>query len=123
MSSPNGLTFDWDDVGLEDKKVQDALSWLNFNFGQGNVWYRLSSSGDGLHVMIGDVILDEISGITILQPTPMTSNEQIKYRKKFDLECRGRLISDSVRAKQGFRTSRIFNTKNGKSVSEWRRFK
>lgn len=119
----SGLTFDWDDINFDDERVIDSLNELNSIFGDGSVWYRISSSGEGLHVMIGDVILDEISGITILQPTPMTSNEQIKYRKMFDLECRGRLISDSVRAKQGFRTSRIFNTKNGKSVSEWRRFK
>ncbi len=119
----SGLTFDWDDISFDDEKVIDSLNELKSIFGDGSIWYRISSSGNGLHVMVGEIILDENSGDTILQPIPMDSQTQIEYRKMFDLECRGRLISDSVRKKQGFRTSRIFTTKNGKSVSKWRRFK
>ena len=52
-----GLTFDWDGVGLEDKKVQHALDSLTYEFGQGNVWYRISSSGTGLHIIIGTIQL------------------------------------------------------------------
>ena len=50
-----GLTFDWDGVGLEDIKVNEALDSLTWEFGQGSVWYRISSSGTGLHVIIGTV--------------------------------------------------------------------
>jgi len=123
MQEYSGLTFDWDDVSIDDELVLESLEELVDIFGQGKVWYRVSSSGNGLHIMVGDVFMDDSSGETILQPLPMPSDEQIEYRKRFTLECRGRLISDSVRKKQGFRTSRIFNTKNGRKVSEWRRFK
>ncbi len=119
----SGLTFDWDDLTIENDKVQTALNELILIFGNDRVWYRVSSSGKGLHIMIADIILDEESGESILQPIEMDSERQIEYRKSFDLECRGRLISDSVRKTQGFRTSRIFRTKNGKNVSKWRRFK
>ena len=119
----SGLTFDWDDLTIADDKVQKALHELITLFGNDRVWYRVSSSGNGLHIMIADIILDEVSGASILQPIEMDSEKQIEYRKSFELECRGRLISDSVRKTQGFRTSRIFRTKNGKKVSKWRRFK
>jgi len=119
----SGLTFDWDDLTIADDKVQKALHELITLFGNDRVWYRVSSSGNGLHIMIADIILDEVSGVSILQPIEMDSEKQIEYRKSFELECRGRLISDSVRKTQGFRTSRIFRTKNGKKVSKWRRFK
>ena len=115
----SGLTFDWDDLTIENNRVQNALNELALIFGDDKVWYRVSSSGKGLHIMIADIILDEESGESILQPIEMDSEMQIEYRKSFDLECRGRLISDSVRKTQGFRTSRIFRTKNGKNVSKW----
>ena len=44
-----GLTFDWDDVELSNPQVQAALIELNNDFSQ-RVWYRLSSSKNGLHV-------------------------------------------------------------------------
>ena len=119
----SGLTFDWDDLTIEDDRVQTALHELIIIFGNDQVWYRVSSSGNGLHIMIADIILDDESGESILQPIEMDSEKQIEYRKSFELECRGRLISDSVRKTQGFRTSRIFRTKNGRKVSKWRRFK
>ena len=50
----SGLTFDLDDMTIEDEKVVDLLNWLCEEFGTENVWYRISSSGDGLHVMIGE---------------------------------------------------------------------
>jgi|VirMetMinimDraft_7_1064189.scaffolds.fasta_scaffold20568_7 hypothetical protein len=124
MSSPNGLTFDWDDVGLEDKKVQDALSWLNFNFGQGNVWYRLSSSGDGLHIIIARMIVDPKTLNRYIEPIPMAAEDQISYRKKmatdpWNLECQGRFISDAARKLGGRNTSRIFIVKNGNISGDW----
>ncbi len=119
----SGLTFDWDDLTIEDDRVQTALHELIIIFGNDQVWYRVSSSGNGLHIMIADIVLDDESGESILQPIEMDSEKQIEYRKSFELECRGRLISDSVRKTQGFRTSRIFRTKNGRKVSKWRRFK
>ena len=54
MEINSGLTFDLDDMTIEDEKVVDLLNWLCEEFGTENVWYRISSSGDGLHVMIGE---------------------------------------------------------------------
>jgi len=124
MSSPNGLSFDWDDVGLEDKTVQKALSWLNFNFGQGSVWYRTSSSGDGLHVLIGRMRINPQTLDRFIEPIPMDVEKQINYRKQFsadpwNLECQGRFISDSARKSGGRNTSRIFIVKNENVSGEW----
>jgi len=38
----------------------------------------------------------------------------------WSLECRGRFISDSARAKTGFTTSRIFGVKNGQRAGPWK---
>ena len=72
-----GLTFDWDGVGLEDTTVHNALDSLTYEFGQGNVWYRISSSGTGLHIIIGTVQLDPETLTRFIRHTPMGSNEQI----------------------------------------------
>jgi len=120
-----GLTFDWDSVGLEDKKVQHALDSLTYEFGQGNVWYRISSSGEGLHIIIGNIQLDPKTLDRFIRPTPMNADKQIEYRKRFaldpwNLECKGRFISDSARAAGGLTTSRIFIVKNDQQSSDWK---
>ena len=46
------LTFDWDDVESNDPIVESALQELKDRFGYGNIWYRISSSGEGIHVII-----------------------------------------------------------------------
>ena len=57
-----GLTFDWDDVSITDTKVQAALNDLDKDF-PSKVWYRLSSSGTGLHVIIGELSYDTLFGM------------------------------------------------------------
>ena len=120
-----GLTFDWDGVGLEDKTVQHALDYLTYEFGQGNVWYRISSSGKGLHIIIGTIQVDPKTLSRFIRPTPMNANNQMEYRKRFsvdpwNLECKGRFISDSARAAGGLTTSRIFVVKNDEQSSDWK---
>ena len=120
-----GLTFDWDDVGLEDKIVQRALDNLTYEFGQGNVWYRISSSGEGLHIIIGSIQVDPKTLNRFIRPTPMESNKQMQYRNRFaqspwNLECKGRFISDAARAVGGLTTSRIFLVKNDQQASDWK---
>jgi len=120
-----GLTFDWDGVNLQDKTVQRALDSLTDEFGQGNVWYRISSSGKGLHIIIGNIQLDPKTLDRFIRPTPMNAGKQIEYRKRFaldpwNLECKGRFISDSARAAGGLTTSRIFVVKNDEQSSDWK---
>ena len=120
-----GLTFDWDGVGLENKTVKHALDNLTYEFGQGNVWYRISSSGEGLHIIIGNVQLDPKTLTRFIRPTPMKADQQIEYRKRFsqdpwNLECKGRFISDSARAVGGLTTSRIFTVKNDQESGDWK---
>jgi hypothetical protein len=115
----SGLTFDLDDMTIEDEKVANLLNWLCEEFGTENVWYRISSSGDGLHVMIGELVISNITGIPELNPILLSTDEQMKYRNQVELECRGRRISDSYRKQVGMRTSRIFKTKNGNDSGDW----
>ena len=119
MTNECGLTFDWDDVSITDKEVVDTLNWLCDEFGQENVWYRISSSGKGLHVMIGELLWDDFTGNPSLSPIPMDIDSQMVYRTQVKLECRGRRISDSYRKQVGLRTSRIFEIKNGKQTGHW----
>jgi hypothetical protein len=117
-----GLTFDWDDVGISDKVVQKALAELNSDFSQ-RVWYRVSSSGTGLHVIIAELAYDTSFGL-ILNPIKMPVETQFEYRAKYsekpwNLECAGRFFSDQVRSSEGFRTSRVFVSKNGMQAGEW----
>ena len=117
-----GLTFDWDDLSIEDDEVVEALNYLVDEFGAESVWIRVSSSGNGLHILIGELILDEFTGFPKLSPIPMTIDKQMEYRLADKLECRGRRISDSYRKKVGMRTSRIFQNKNGKKTGEWEKW-
>lgn len=119
---PSGLTFDWDDCSIDDEEVQKELNFLCEEFGNEYVWYRVSSSKTGLHVMIGELKFD-LLGNLILSPIIMPYEEQMIYRERSNLECRGRFFSDSMRKEAGLMTSRIFNIKNGKQVGEWRTFK
>ncbi len=119
MENNSGLTFDLDDMTIEDEKVIYLLNWLCDEFGTENVWYRISSSGDGLHVMIGELVISNITGIPELNPILLSTEEQMKYRTQVELECRGRRISDSYRKQVGMRTSRIFKTKNGNNSGDW----
>ena len=117
-----GLTFDWDDVSITDTKVQAALNDLDKDF-PSKVWYRISSSGTGLHVIIGELSYDTLFGM-VFSPIEINSKTQFTYRKKFSdepwsLECEGRMYSDQVRSAEGFRTSRVFKSKNGNQSSEW----
>ena len=41
MENPTVLTFDWDDVSIDNKTVQRALSQLAESFGPERVWYRV----------------------------------------------------------------------------------
>ena len=120
MSS--GLTFDWDDTDRSNPKVLKALSVLCAEFGP-RVWVRTSSSGTGLHVLIGELTYDTLFGI-VMSPVPMKLSEQMMWRKVFsdkpwNLECAGRLFSDQVRSAEGFRTSRVFKSKNGMTSANW----
>ncbi len=119
MENNSGLTFDLDDMTIEDEKVIHLLNWLCDEFGTENVWYRISSSGDGLHVMIGELVISNITGIPELNPILLSTEKQMKYRTQVELECRGRRISDSYRKQVGMRTSRIFKTKNGNNSGDW----
>ena len=118
----SGLTFDWDDITVADATVQKALRTLLSEFGP-RVWVRTSSSGTGLHVMIAELTYDSLFGV-VLSPSPMSLADQMLWRKVFSedpwkLECAGRLFSDQVRSAEGFRTSRVFKSKNGGLSSEW----
>ena len=119
MDSNSGLTFDLDDMSINDEKVIELMDWLICEFGSESVWFRVSSSGDGLHVMIGELVLSPTTGLPELVPILMPVDLQMEYRSMVEIECRGRRISDSFRKKVGMRTSRIFKFKNGKESRGW----
>ena len=123
MVEYSGLTFDWDDISLEAPEVQRELEWLCEVFGEDYVWYRLSSSKTGLHVMIGEIIYNTQSCTFDVVPLPMSVEKQMEFRERTEIECRGRFFSDLFRKEMGLRTSRVFSTKNGNRVGEWKRFK
>ena len=123
MSEFSGLTFDWDDVLIDDGIVQAELEWLCEEFGEDYVWYRESSSKTGLHVLIGQIELHPITLEFNIVPLKMSVEKQLEYRETTQIECRGRFFSDLFRKKMGLRTSRIFSTKNGRDVGKWKRFK
>jgi hypothetical protein len=116
-----GLTFDWDDRAPNDPLVTRALAELARRFGPSHVHYRISSSGTGLHVMIGTYRFDRRTRSVCLAPAPMLPAQQFALRAEFGtdpwvdddgpLECPGRFISDSTRAAAGMTTSRIFGVK------------
>ncbi len=119
----SGLSFDWDNISFEDERVQKELEQLSKEFGKEFIWYRESSSNSGLHVIVAELDFDKITGDCILIPLPFSFEDQMQYRQKTKLECRGRNFSDLIRKDFGLRTSRIFAIKNGLSVSPWKRFK
>ena len=123
MSEFSGLTFDWDNVSIDDGIVQAELEWLCEEFGEDYVWYRVSSSKTGLHVLIGQIELHPITLDFNIVPLKMGVEKQLEYRENTQIECRGRFFSDLFRKKMGLRTSRIFSTKNGRDVGDWKRFK
>jgi hypothetical protein len=123
MSEFSGLTFDWDNVSIDDGIVQAELEWLCEEFGEDYVWYRESSSKTGLHVLIGQIELHPITLEFNIVPLKMGVEKQLEYRETTQIECRGRFFSDLFRKKMGLRTSRIFSTKNGRDVGKWKRFK
>lgn len=118
----SGLTFDWDGVGIEDELVNVELQELFEFFGEGKVWYRISSSGKGIHVMIADMYYEPTTNQVLLKPIPLESKTQMEFRKKSLLECQGRFISDIHRMRNGLRTSRVFIVKNGSKSSEWKSY-
>ena len=118
------LTFDWDDVEQDEPIVQTALQELQQRFGVGTIWYRISSSGEGIHVIIANLSWNANLGSMEITPKNFEDEFTLTVRKEFSeppwgLECKGRLISDSVRTKNGFRTGRIFTAKNDKSAGDW----
>jgi hypothetical protein len=118
----SGLTFDWDGVGIEDELVNVELQELFEFFGEGKVWYRISSSGKGIHVMIADMYYEPTTNQVLLKPIALESKIQMEFRKKSLLECQGRFISDIHRMRNGLRTSRVFIVKNGSKSSEWKSY-
>ena len=106
-------------MGIEDELVNIELQEFFDYFGEGKVWYRISSSGNGIHVMIADMYYEPTTNQVLLKPIPLDSNIQMDFRKKSLLECKGRFISDIHRMKNGLRTSRVFIVKNGAKSSQW----
>lgn len=118
------LTFDWDDVLPSDPKVEEAFGELNSLFGIGNVWYRISSSQTGLHIVIGEGKFSRETSSLSIEPIEFTDEQVMEYRKlfandKWGLECNGRLLTDEMRRQGGTTWGRIFTVKNGKVSGEW----
>lgn len=118
------LTFDWDDVSLETPNVQKAIKELVSLYGEGNVWYRISSSGTGLHLVIANLTWDAELMKSNLTPQEFEVEEVMAIRNLFadepwKLECRGRLITDSMRQQGGTTWGRIFTMKNSNKSGEW----
>lgn len=113
------LSFDWDDVSIDNKTVQQALCQLTAEYGPEMVWYRVSSSGQGLHVLVAGI--DEQFH---LRPVSIPETESFRWRTHFfeppyELECGGRLRADNERCAHGFSTGRLFSHKNQTSAGEW----
>ena len=119
MENPTVLTFDWDDVSIDNKTVQRALSQLAESFGPERVWYRVSSSGQGLHVLVG-----ELDDTHQLQPLAVEFDTAWSWRTHFfndpfKLECGGRLRSDNERQAHGFPIGRLFSHKDDQTAGPW----
>ena len=113
------LTFDWDDVVIDNEIVQQALSQLAESFGPERVWYRVSSSGQGLHVLVG-----ELDDSYHLRPIAVDAELSFAWRSRFHdppfkLECGGRLRADNERQAHGFPVGRLFSHKDGLASGEW----
>ena len=119
-----GLSFDWDGVLRGEPLVEDALNSLAEDFGWTRVFYRTSSSGTRLHILIAELSLD-MNLEQSLHPISLSQETIMDYRKRFaeppwNLECRGRFISDSARSQAGMRTSRVFTVKNEDLSMPWK---
>ena len=113
------LNFDWDDVSFDNLVVQQAFSHLATRYPD-QIWWRVSSSGTGLHVMVA-----ELSPELTLIPRQFPEAEVIAIRSQFHgapyhLECGGRLRADGERRAHGFSIGRLFAHKNGATAGEWR---
>tara|TARA_R110002050_G_scaffold99275_1_gene205917 strand:+ start:149 stop:520 length:372 start_codon:yes stop_codon:yes gene_type:complete len=118
------LTFDWDDVSLETPIVKAAILELVVLFGEGNVWYRISSSGTGLHLVVANLKWDGETMQSILTPKDFEDEFVMSIRKMFvnepwNIECNGRLQTDLMRQKGGTVWGRVFTLKNGNISGEW----
>ncbi len=118
------LTFDWDDVSLETPIVKTAMEELVFLYGEGNVWYRISSSQTGLHLVIANLKWDAETMQSILTPKDFEDELVMNIRQSFavepwNLECEGRLNTDTMRQTGGTVWGRVFTLKNGNVSGEW----
>lgn len=118
------LTFDWDDVTPDTEEVKLAVKELVSMFGDGYVWYRISSSGHGLHLVIAKLTWNTASESVFLSPIEFDDEEIMEYRGQFleepwNLECLGRLMGDSARKVSGTTWGRIFAVKNEGLSGEW----
>ena len=118
------LTFDWDDVSLDNSIVKKAINELVFLFGEWNVWYRISSSGTGLHLVVANLRWDEKTMQSILTPKDFEDEVVMSIRNIFadepwKLECKGRLKTDTMRQQGGTVWGRVFTLKNGNISGEW----
>ena len=118
------LTFDWDDVSLDKLIVKDAIKELVSIFGKGYVWCRVSSSGTGLHLVIANLKWDRETMQSILTPKDLEDEVVMSLRHIFadepwNLECKGRLITDTMRQTGGTVWGRVFTLKNGNVSGEW----
>jgi hypothetical protein len=107
--------------------VSAALETLATIFEPYHIWIRTSSSGKGLHILIAILEYDAHRGTSMLLPIPISQEEQNTLREQFadepwNLECKGRFISDSIRKKSGYRTGRTFAVKNSEISAEWQNY-
>jgi len=118
------LTFDWDDIEPNHIKVTEAFTKLNELFGFGNVWHRISSSGTGLHIVIGSAAFNKKTSSIVITPIEFSDEDVLNCRRLFssaewELECNGRLMTDSMRIQAGTTWGRIFTVKNGNVSGAW----
>jgi len=118
------LTFDWDDVSPTDPKVISAIEDLKKIYGLGRVWYRLSSSKTGMHLVIGNGKYNPKTASIGIEPIEFEDDEVMAVRERFaeepyELECRGRLMTDKLRRDEGTTWGRVFIVKNGNVSGEW----
>ena len=109
------LTFDWDDIFFEDAKAQEGIVELRKRFPDKYIYCRVSSSGEGLHLIISD------SNESII-PSQFEDDVVIAHRQDFlemGLECGGRLRTDLRRKAVGTKWGRLFSHKDGKACGDW----
>jgi len=109
------LTFDWDDISIQDPKAKQGIQELKNRFPDKYLFCRTSSSGEGLHLIVSN------SNEEII-PTDFSDEEVIRHRTEFyemGLECEGRLRTDLRRRKMNTTWGRLFSVKDGKTCGEW----